>query len=428
MNAAPRLSPTHWFKNACFGMFIHFGLYSIPAGIWKGRRMARNDYAEWIRFQHDWPEAGGIPKAEYDELLGDFNPIGFSADDWVLEAKNAGMKYLIFTAKHHDGFALWDSCVSDYNVVKATAFGRDIIGELAAACRNHGLRFGLYYSHWLDWEYEGGALPPWPEWPGDPVLEQPSQAAFEGYWTKKCLPQVSELLEHYNPDLLWFDSWGEKRGDFLTEDRLARLIRLVRQARPHCLINSRIGTPQGVDYLSTGDNEFPSKGFSQPWETSGTLNHAWGHHQLDFKWKPTNQLLRNLVDNVSRAGNYQLNVGPTGEGIFPSAAIRRLKELGAWLTVNGSAIYDSRPASFAEPVWGRLTVPESDPEGTLHAFVYDPQPGATLILSGPKQPPTSARVLETGEAVAITPMDSGFAFALPDDLPDLNITAITFAW
>jgi alpha-L-fucosidase len=160
-------------------MFIHFGLYSIPAGVWDGKRMARNDYAEWIRFQHNWPEPGGIPKERYDMLLEQFAPKSFDADLWIREAKNAGMKYFLITAKHHDGFALWESRVSGYNVVKATPFKRDILAELTAACRRHGLKVGFYYSHWLDWEHPGGALPPWPEMKGDPPLKQPSQEACQ---------------------------------------------------------------------------------------------------------------------------------------------------------------------------------------------------------------------------------------------------------
>lgn len=312
MPLAPAKPDTQWFEDSRFGMFIHFGLYSIPAGVWNGERMTRNDYAEWIRYQQYWPKPGGIPKAEYDTLMGKFNPQGFDADAWIREAKNAGMKYFLITSKHHDGFALWDSKVSDYNVVKGTPFKRDILAELTAACRKHGLKVGFYYSHWLDWEHPGGAKPPWPELKEDPVYPQPTQEEFEGYWTGKCLPQVKELLVNFEPDFLWFDSWGNATNTFLSKDRLGRLISLVRETKPDCLINSRIGTREGIDYLSMGDNSFPAKGFDMPWETSGTLNHSWGYHRLDFKWKPTPQLIRHLVDNTSRGGNYQLMGGNNG--------------------------------------------------------------------------------------------------------------------
>jgi alpha-L-fucosidase len=418
---------TEWFEDARFGLFIHFGLYSLPAGLWNGQRMGRNDYAEWIRFQHGWPQPGGIPRSEYDTLLAQFNPTEFDADVWVREAKGAGMKYLLITAKHHDGFALWDSQVSAYNVVQATPFKRDILAELTAACRRHGLRVGFYYSHWLDWDHPGGALPPWPEQRGDPPLVQPSQEAYETYWTEKCLPQVQELLVNYSPDFLWFDSWGKATGHFLTDQRLVQLIALVRQTKPDCLINSRIGTRDGVDYLSMGDNSFPKQGFDQPWETSGTLNHSWGYHQLDYRWKPTRQLLRWLVDNASRGGNYQLNVGPTGTGAFQPAAVRRLREIGAWLAVNGPAIHGTRRSEFPEPEWGRLTVARL-PEGRtrLHAIVYDPTPGARLLLVGPDRMPTRAYVLETGEPVLVEPAVKGFHFTMPAAVPDDGITVIGF--
>lgn len=417
---------TQWFQDARFGMFIHFGLYSIPAGVWNGQRMTRNDYAEWIRYQQNWPKPGGIPKAEYDALMGKFNPQGFDADAWISEAKNAGMKYFLITSKHHDGFALWDSKVSDYNVVKGTPFKRDILAELTAACRKHGLKVGFYYSHWLDWEHPGGAKPPWPELKEDPVYPQPTQEEFEGYWTSKCLPQVKELLVNFEPDFMWFDSWGNATNTFLSKDRLGRLISLIRETKPDCLINSRIGTKDGIDYLSMGDNFFPSKGFDQPWETSGTLNHSWGYHRLDFKWKPTPQLLRHLVDNTSRGGNYQLNVGPTDEGIFQPAAIRRLREIGAWMEVHGEAIRGTRPAKWPEPKWGRLTSKDGDKR--LNAFVYDPKPGATHTLQGPDSPPKRAFLIETHESVSVTAVEGGFSFSLPANLPDPNMAVIAFEW
>lgn len=421
-HANPR---TQWFEDARFGMFVHFGLYSVPAGVWEGQRVKRNDYAEWIRYQHNWPNQLGIPKEQYDTLLNQFNPKDFDADAWIREAANAGMKYFLITSKHHDGFALWDSKVSDYNVVKATPFKRDILAELTAACRRHNIKVGFYYSHWLDWEYPGGALPPWPEIPADPKIEQPSDAAFEAYWTKKCLPQVKELLVNFSPDFLWFDSWGGATKSQLTADRLNRLITLIHETKPACLINSRIGTEKGIDYLSMGDNHFPKKGFDMPWETSGTLNHSWGYHQLDYKWKPTAQLLRWLVDNTSRGGNYQLNVGPTGQGVFQPAAIRRLREIGAWMNVHESAIRGTRPSSLPEPAWGRLTTRAlAAGKSRLHAFVYDPKPGDAYPLPG-STVPDKAWLMETNEAVAITPLaGGGFSFTLPQVLPDPNMAVI----
>jgi alpha-L-fucosidase len=393
-------------------MFIHFGLYSIPGGSWNGVPMGRNRLAEWIRKQQGWPSTVGIPREDYDSLLAQFDLRGFDAAAWAREARLAGMGYVVLTAKHHDGFALWDTQVSDYQVVRATPARRDVVAELAAACRAEGLRFGLYYSHWLDWEHPGGGQPPWPEIPGDPTFVQPSQETYEAYWTGKCLPQVEELLVRYRPDLLWFDSWGTRTGHFLTPDRLGRLIGLVRRLAPGCLINSRIGTTEGVDFLSTNDNEFPAVGLGRPWETSGTLNDSWGFHRQDFGWKPVEQLVRHLVDNVSRGGNYQLNVGPGADGAFQPAAVHRLRALGGWLQAHGAALYGTRPSRRPEPAWGRLTESRADDGATVYAVVYEPQ--ADLVVAGPTRLPVSAWILESGEPVVVTSVAEGLRLTLPD--------------
>ena len=220
-----------FFTRSRFGMFVHFGLYSIPAGVWKGREQGRNHYAEWIRYQALWPDGGAIPDGEYRALASEFNPAAFDADAWAEEIRNAGMKYVVITAKHHDGFALWDSKVSGFNIVKAAPFRRDLIRELKEACDRRGIVLGAYYSHWLDWEFPGGGLPLWPEIPEDPPLEQPSDAEFEHYFTAKCLPQVTELLDGYGIRLFWFDNWC--KCSLLTEARLEKLIARRHRQQPH---------------------------------------------------------------------------------------------------------------------------------------------------------------------------------------------------
>jgi alpha-L-fucosidase len=418
-----------WWHEAKFGMFIHFGLYSIPAGVWEGELMSRNWYAEWIRMQHRWPEPGGIPKEEYDTLLSQFNPTEFDADAWIREAHNAGMRYFLITSKHHDGFALWPSKVSDYNVVEATPFKRDILGELAAACRKYDVKLGFYYSHWQDWEHPGGAQPPWPDRRGlGPTVTQPTQEAFEQYWQDKCLPQVRELIENYDPAFFWFDSFG--KSTLLTERRLDELIGLVRRLSPDCLINSRIGTQmhsQGnavVDFHSMGDNQFPKERIDQPWETSGTMNRSWGYHRLDFNWKAVSQFLKYLVDNTSRGGNYQLNVGPMSNGVFPKPAIRRLRQIGAWLDVNGEAIYDAKPVNLSEPVWGRLTAKETSDGYRLYLHVYAWPKSGELLLNGLTTMPAVASVLETTESIKVSTSAVGLHIKIPELKPDANISVL----
>jgi alpha-L-fucosidase len=417
----------NWFTNARFGMFVHWGLYSIPAGIWKGKPMGRNWYAEWMQPQGDWPH--GCDPEEYRDLAKEFNPLDFNAGEWIETAKKAGMKYFLITSKHHDGFALWDSKVSDFNIVKATPYGKDVLKELMEACHKHGIHVGYYYSHWQDWEHKDGANPPWPSQPGERVVEQPSSENFQRYWEEKCLPQVAELARDYGAEFFWFDNW--EKADLLTPERLESLIKTVKDINPDCLINSRIGTtwnhPEGdtlVDYLSMGDNKFPQYLIDTPWETSATFNRSWGYNVLDHKWRSTEEILKCLVDNVSRNGNFQLNIGPMGNGKIPAPSLRRLKETGAWLEINGEAVYDTRPFYGNEPEWGRITTKKTGDGNTfLYLHLYDmSQKG--LVIKEVYQDCLEAVVLETGEVLPVqTRGESTYVF-LPEFLPDERISVI----
>lgn len=433
---------TKWFDDAKFGMFVHFGLYSESGGIWKGKKMGRNWYAEWLQMQADWPR--GIPKEEYMELTKKFNPVKFDADEWIGLCKESGAKYFLITAKHHDGFALWDSKVSDYNVVKATPFKRDILRELKNACDRHGIIFGCYYSHWQDWEHEGGALPHWPEAPEsawetdvdgnlipEPSKQQPTQEMFEKYWQEKCLPQVAELITEYGAKFFWFDNW--RHTPFLNDKRIDELIELCHRLDPECLVNSRIGTTwnhskgdAAADYISMFDNQFPNEIVKTKWETSGTFNRSWGYHKLDFVWNSSNKLLRHLIDNVSRNGNFQLNCGPKGSGEIPLPSFRRLKEVGAWLYANGEAIYNTRYAEYGEPAWGRLT--RSLDNKNLYAIVYNNDPAQQLVIKGVKKIPVSAQILETEQNVIVELCGSNLIIQMPMETIDteLNVVKIIF--
>jgi alpha-L-fucosidase len=415
-----KASRVGWFQDARFGMFIHFGLYSIPAGVWNGRRMGRNDYAEWIRYQLYWPETHPIPKKEYDALLTEFNPTGFDADAWVREAKEAGMRYMVITTKHHDGFALWHSKISDYNVVTATPFKRDIIAELVTACRQQDIKVGFYYSHWQDWEFPGGGLPSW-------EVQQPGDKEVDHYWTAKCLPQARELLEMFSPDLFWFDSWGEDCKTYLTRKRLDSLITMIRSIQPDCLINSRIGCEEGVDFISNDDNHFPDKNLGTPWETSGTFNESWSYHRLDTSWKPASQILRHLVDNASRGGNYQLNVGPTGEGVFQPEAVSRLREIGTWMRAHRTAIYGTSPAKYPEPSWGRLTYKSLPGASTyLYAFVYSSESEESFEVIGVQALPKRVWLMSTDKNITVRKTDSGIQFDLPLGMGTNPIPVVAF--
>jgi len=429
-------SDANWMAHTRFGMFVHFGLYSIPAGVWKGEEMGRNHYAEWIRTQWRWPQpSGGIPKAEYDALLARFNPTQFDADAWISTAAKAGMRYFVITAKHHDGFALWNSAVSDYDIASTPfgANGRDPLSELAQACRKHGVKLGFYYSHWQDWEHSGGALPPWPEMRNDPPLKQPTDAEFSNYWEGKCLPQVTELIERYQPEMFWFDSWGNGARKQITAARRDQLIKLIRDKAPTCMINGRIAShdPTGADFISMGDNQFPDENDAPkvPWETPGTMNHAWGYHRLDYQWRTFDNLLNALVTNAHHGGAITLNVGPLPDGSFQKAATRRLKEFAAWMEINESALQPTKRSPFAkntlpENIRATLGMDESRPHFNL--IVLSPLPAGDLTIPQPLklQTPTTefrARVLETCELLNVKLSPEGnLVITIPKDLAGID--------
>ncbi len=408
------MASTDWFTEARFGMFIHWGLYSLPAGIWQGRRI-RHEYAEWLQASER------VPRAAYRALAKDFNPAGFDADAWIREAANAGMRYVVVTAKHHDGFALWPSRASTFNVADATPFRRDIIGELADACRRHGIRLGLYYSHWQDWEGTGGDI-------CSVNMENeeyvhPTEAEFARYWRDKCLAQVRELITAYDPALLWFDTWSEASLGYITPARQEELIALVRSLSGSCLVNSRIqflAPSDQVDFISTMDNTFPEQGFAKPWETSGTLNDSWGHHALDHRWRSARELIRNLVRNAALGGNYQLNVGPMADGRFPVPVIRRLREIGAWLHVHTEAIHGTSGGIPAKAPWGHVTQRRLGPGRTrLYLHLWSFTPGTAILLDGVTGHPVAAEVLESGEPILAEAGTGGLWLRLPERLdPD----------
>ena len=325
---AARAQRLAWFHEAKFGLFIHWGLYAIPAGEWKGRPVA--GIGEWIM------NRAQIPVREYEPLATRFNPVRFDADAWVRLAQDAGMQYLVITAKHHDGFALFASKVSPYNVVDATPFHRDVLQELSRACERRNLRLGFYYSQAQDWHEPNGAGNTWDFGPDD-------KKNFDQYLRAKAEPQVRELLSNYGPVcLVWFDT--PRMMD--VGDRARRFADLVRTLQPDCLIDGRLGA-EG-DYQSTGDNAIPDQPMAGAWETPATINHTWGFKQDDDDWKSPGEIIFKLTDIVSKGGNYLLNVGPTAEGVIPERCVEILRAVGRWLKVNSDAIYGTGRTPFGE--------------------------------------------------------------------------------
>ena len=308
-----------WFKEAQYGMMVHWGLYSLIGGEWKGKRMDNRYIGEWAQ------QYFRIPNAEYAALAKAFNPVCFNADEWVQIARDAGMKYIVFTSKHHDGFAMYRSKVSPFNIVDATPFKRDVVGELAEACRKHGLKLGLYYSQDLDWhERGGGGFTVGKTWTGGAGywtnnwdFKDVTRAEFNRYFEEKSKPQVQEILTQYGDlCLIWFDI-----GFTLTKEQSNALYDMVRGFQPGCLINSRIGCGK-CDYTSAGDNAIPNDDKSgMLFETPATLNDTWGYKAHDQNWKSA-ETVRKTREHLKKLGaNYLLNVGPDGLGRIPSASV-----------------------------------------------------------------------------------------------------------
>lgn len=319
-----------WLDEAKYGMFIHWGVYSTLAN------------GEWVMNRTK------IPVVEYKEMASKFNPVKFDADAWVAVAKNAGMKYITITSKHHDGFAMFDSDVSDYNIVDYTPFKRDVLKELKEACDRAGIKLGFYYSQTQDWEYPGGAGRKW---------DDAQRGDFRKYVDEKGIPQLREILQ-YDPTHIWFDTPHSMNADLGREFEA-----VVRNHNPDTIINSRLMyhgnqveglmpaqldelTDIGVDFLSYRDRTIPPHSPWEYWETCMTLNGAWGYNAKDHNWKTPKAVIMQLVEVVSKGGAFLLNVGPTAEGEIPAPAIENLEAAGKWLEVNGEAIYGARGTIF----------------------------------------------------------------------------------
>jgi alpha-L-fucosidase len=349
-----------WWKDAKFGMFIHWGIYSVPSGKWG----ETTTYGEWIM------HSAKIPRAEYGALAEKFNPIKFNADEWVKLAKDAGQKYIVITSKHHDGFAMFGSKASKYNIVDATPFKRDILKELAEACRKQDMKLGFYYSQAQDWYHPGGAVSGNVEW------DETHKGDMNKYIDEIAVPQVKEILANYGDvAVLWWDTPTN-----MTKEMTEKLAALTKPY-PNLITNNRLGAGMGGD-LETPEQFVPATGFpGRNWEVCMTMNGHWGYNAYDDRWKSTEDLLRKLIDIVSKGGNFLLNVGPNQYGIIPEVCQQNLREMGDWLKVNGEAIYGTQASPFPFLSWGRATRKGQ----TLYLHVFDwPKDGKLVVPFGNK--------------------------------------------
>jgi len=393
-----------WWREAKFGMFIHWGLYAVPAGTWKGRKI--DGIGEWI--MHN----GKIPVADYQALTSQFDPVKFDADAWVAVAKAAGMKYIVITAKHHEGFAMFKSEASPFNIVDATPYKHDPLKDLAAACQKQGIKLGFYYSQDQDWTAPGGA-------------------AFGGHWDKaqdgdfakylhtKVIPQLKELLTNYKPfpAVIWFDTPTKD----MTPELAAQILALLKE-RPGLIWNNRLGGGDKGD-TETPEQHIPPTGFpGRDWETCMTINNTWGYRKDDENWKSTGILLHNLIDIASKGGNYLLNVGPTAEGVIPEPEVERLKQIGAWLKVNGEAIYGAAASPFPKAFsWGRVT----QRGNRLYLHVFDWPKDGKLLLPMKNEVAKAALLVDPQTAFATTLGSEGAEITLPASAPDPIASVVT---
>ena len=333
-----------WWRDAKFGMFIHWGPYAVPAGVHNGEEV--EGIGEWIM------EQASIPVAEYEEYSRAFNPEQFDADRWVQIAHDAGMKYLVITSKHHDGFGLWDSEVSTYDVMDFSPIKRDLLGELKQACDKYDVKLCFYHSI-MDWHHPQAQAPNYPDYNerDDTTRVNPE---FDQYVENYLKPQLTELVEKYDPYVIWFD--GEWIPDW-THQHGVEMYRYLRELKPSLIINNRVDVGrqgmQGMnddseDYVGdfgTPEQEILEEGSDLDWEACMTMNDTWGYKKNDNNWKSSEVLIHNLIDVVAKGGNYLLNVGPTAEGLIPQPSVERLEAMGAWLNTNGEAIYDTERLS-----------------------------------------------------------------------------------
>ncbi len=384
-----------WFREARFGMFIHWGVYAVPAGVYQGEQIP--GIGEWIMSTR-------IPVDEYRSYAKQFNPVNYDPKAWAALAKTAGMRYVVITAKHHDGFALFPSEVTDWDIADASPYGKDLIAPLAVATRAEGLKFGLYFSQAQDWVHPGGIK-------RRGVWDEAQRGDVDAYFDNIAVPQAREILERYQPAVLWWDT--PETTTQAQADKLAALLPLV----PGIITNNRLGG----NYL--GDTETPEQfipptGFAdRDFEVCMTMNGTWGYKSWDHNWKSSTDIIQKLCDIASKGGNFLLNIGPKADGTIPQPSIDRLKEVGAWMDVNGEAIYGTTASPFGRFLWGRSTVKQRDDGASVYLHVFDWPGNGQLKVPGFGSKPDAVMLMNGQKSLTFTPFAANQGKGIMIDLP-----------
>ncbi len=409
--------PMGWWREARFGLFIHWGLYAIPAGEWNGK----TGYGEWIR------HSARIPLPVYDTFREHFNPVGFDAEEWVRVARDAGMRYIVITSKHHDGFCMFNTARTDFSIMH-TPYEQDVMDRLADACRKYGLKMCFYYSI-MDWHHPDYL--PRRDW----ETGRSAEGAVYDRYVSYMKDQLRELLTQYGDiGVLWFDgewesTWNEKRGKDLYQ--------YVKSLQPAILINNRVGAGRldmegltkegafGGDF-GTPEQQIPPTGLpGVDWETCMTMNDHWGYNRNDHNYKSAGELIRMLSDIASKGGNFLLNVGPTAEGTFPEKSISRLSAIGAWMKVNGEAIYGTTSSPFRDLTWGRCTRRDTIGGCRLYLHIFDWPENGKIKLSGVLNEPMGASLLaEKGRSVMTERSEDAIILSVGGGAPDTICSVI----
>jgi alpha-L-fucosidase len=416
-----------WWRDAKFGMFVHWGIYSLPAGEWKGKKVS--GYAEHLMRKEK------ISKKDYLAVAHQFNPVLFDADKWILDAKKAGMNYFIVTAKHHDGFAMYDSKVSDFTIIKQTAFKRDPMAELAAAAKRHGMKFGFYYSHAFDWEAPDA---PGNDWeyknPGGDLglyggvnwyVKHPELLPKAvKYVDEKAIPQIKELLTKYHPDILWFDTPQK-----LPLSENIRILKAIRETDPNVVVNGRLVRNANAnfgDYKNTADRPAEFYPVEGDWEAIPTTNESYGYSKYDLSHKPSSFFIQLLAKAASRNGNLLLNIGPKGDGSFDAKDAQILTGIGKWVAKNAESIYRTHKTAMPLQNWGVST----QKGNKLYLHIFEWPTDGKLFVGGLKSRIDKAYFLHDPKknSLTIKATENGdFSVDVPENAPDVANTVIVLA-